>query len=126
MFLDKLKKYLSLWVPVIFWCSVIFFFSSIPNLKIEALGFWDIIFRKIAHILEFGILTVLFVRAFSQTLKNNINFWSGFSSFVYATTDEFHQLFVPGRGPSPVDVFIDTIGIFLALLILKYVRKKKN
>jgi len=124
LFLNKLKKFLSLWIPVILWCGIIFFFSSIPDLKIKELGFWDFILRKIAHITEFGILTVLFFRAFSGSIKNNISFWSGFSSFVYAITDEFHQLYVPGRGPSPVDVLIDTFGIFFALLILKYARKE--
>ena len=126
MFLKNLKKFFSLWIPVIFWCGIIFFFSSIPDLKIIELGLLDLILRKIAHITEFGILAILFFRAFSETIKNNVSFWSGFSSFVYAITDEFHQLYVPGRGPSPVDVLIDTFGIFFALLILKYVRKKQN
>jgi VanZ family protein len=28
----------------------------------------------------------------------------------YAATDEFHQMFVPGRAGSPLDVAIDSIG----------------
>ena len=31
-------------------------------------------------------------------------------SFIYASTDEFHQMFVGGRGPRVSDVFLDTAG----------------
>lgn len=35
---------------------------------------------------------------------------------LYAATDEFHQLFVPGRGAWIVDVGIDGAGALLGLL----------
>ena len=37
---------------------------------------------------------------------------------IYAITDEFHQSFVPGRGPSVTDVCIDTAGVFAGILIV--------
>ena len=40
-------------------------------------------------------------------------------SLGYAASDEFHQLFVPGRGGSIRDVAIDAIGIFGFYLVLK-------
>ena len=36
---------------------------------------------------------------------------------AYAASDEFHQCFSDGRGPSPVDVMIDTVGAAIALLL---------
>ena len=36
---------------------------------------------------------------------------------LYAATDEFHQLFVPGRAGLPTDVLIDATGAALGLLI---------
>ena len=36
---------------------------------------------------------------------------------IYAVLDELHQLFVPGRFSSSIDVFIDFVGIALAFLI---------
>lgn len=36
-------------------------------------------------------------------------------SFLYAVSDEYHQSFVPGRGPAFRDVLIDTIGASFAL-----------
>ena len=37
-------------------------------------------------------------------------------AILYAASDEFHQSFVPGRGPSVIDVGIDAIGAGLGLM----------
>lgn len=55
-------------------------------------------------------------------------------SCIYASSDEIHQLFVPGRAGQVRDVLIDTsgavAGILLAILIrkiwLKAVRKNRD
>jgi VanZ family protein len=49
---------------------------------------------------------------------------------LYAVADELHQLFVPGRAASPVDVLIDTggalLGILLFALLRFLIRKKRS
>lgn len=51
-------------------------------------------------------------------------------SFLYACTDEIHQIFVPGRSAQFRDVLIDTLGASLgtliAYLILKLITKIKE
>ena len=52
-------------------------------------------------------------------------------SACYAATDEFHQLFVPGRSGEVRDVLVDTAGavigiLFLSLLRFIIIRKKKK
>ena len=49
-------------------------------------------------------------------------------ALVYAVSDEFHQLFVPGRACSFSDFLVDSAGIFLATLIysLKFLNPKKE
>ena len=42
---------------------------------------------------------------------------------VYAATDEFHQLFVPGRSGQLSDVILDSAGALAGLLLLAIVRK---
>ncbi|MCS7231410.1 MAG: VanZ family protein [Elusimicrobiota bacterium] len=114
-----MKKILS-WVYVVVWCSVIFFFSSIPDLKIKELGFLDLILRKIAHILEYAILGILFKNAFfvSFNIKEfNSDFFSFILSFIYAVSDEIHQKFVPGRHFALSDIGIDGIGIILGIIL---------
>ncbi|MGL4945175.1 MAG: VanZ family protein [Fusobacteriaceae bacterium] len=44
---------------------------------------------------------------------------------LYAMSDEFHQSFVPGRGPSVFDVMIDGCGGTLGILISKTYLKLK-
>ena len=48
--------------------------------------------------------------------------------FLYACTDEFHQLFIEGRSGRFRDVLIDTAGGFLCyiIILIKNKRKKKN
>lgn len=55
-----------------------------------------------------------FIELFFETNKSSKKsaILSGIFSVFYAVSDEFHQVFVFGRGPSPVDVMIDSIGIF--------------
>lgn len=49
---------------------------------------------------------------------------------LYATSDEIHQAFTPGRGPLFTDVLIDTmgvaLGILLILLTMKIIFKSKQ
>ena len=110
------------WIFVFLWASLIFYLSSIPGLT-TGLGIYDLILRKFAHIFEYFFLTYLLYRAWKSTKKflsfSFFLFYGAFLSFLYAISDEIHQSFVPGRGPSIIDVFIDSIGIILCLIILK-------
>ncbi len=110
---------IALWLLVFFWCAVIYYLSSIPSLKSELPNRLDFIFRKIAHITEYGILTFLFFRAAAQnfSFRKSIAYAAVFS-ITYAITDEYHQFFVFGRSGSLIDVFIDSLGIFLAVFLI--------
>jgi len=98
------------WLPVLLWAGVIFFLSSIPNLEsgLEQ----DFTLRKVAHILEYAILTFLLFRAFSFK-SNKLIILSVIIAFLYALSDEYHQSFVFGREGTLRDVAIDSIGILI-------------
>jgi len=123
--MKKILLFLKLWLPVGFWCGAIFYLSSLPHLA-TPWGTWDIIFRKIAHITEYGILAFLIWRAIFHSIKVNLSktyAWSGALSLLYAISDEIHQSFVPTRHGSIYDILIDGLGIGLVLYFL-IVRKK--
>lgn len=108
---------LSLWLPVLAWAGLIFYFSSLPDLRITE-AWWDILARKAAHLFVFGVLARLLARAFVGSTYwpwKKIFAWSLVGSFLYACSDETHQIFVTGRAGSAIDVFIDTLGAWLAL-----------
>jgi VanZ family protein len=94
----------SLWVPVVAWAALIFALSSVPDLG-TGLGGWDLVLRKLAHVVEFVILGALLARA---TDRPRLALVLG---TLYAVSDEVHQTFVPGRVGSPVDVAIDAVGV---------------
>lgn len=72
--------------------------------------------RKLMHITEYFILTILVIRAL---LANNVTGKKLFAlsfiiPYLYSCTDEFHQTFV-GRTGQFTDTLIDSIGIIIAL-----------
>jgi len=84
--------------------------------------------RKCAHMSEYMIFTLSVVLALSVwKVKNKWLYIIAFAiSVIFASTDEFHQLFVPGRSGRVVDVLIDSIGATIGLLIVWGVRKNIN
>jgi VanZ family protein len=123
---------------LITWMAIIFLFSHQPadlsnennefvvqlfnllglDLNSAFGAFTDFIIRKAAHFTEYFILYVLFF----NVIKDRHGYtkalvYSLMGVFLYACTDEFHQLFVPGRSGKFVDVIIDTTGGLVALTV---------
>jgi VanZ family protein len=133
------------WSVVLLWMMLIFFLSAQSALESNQLSLgitgmilrlierltvkvgtnanwineFNNIVRKSAHALVFFVLAMMVLNAF---LKTGVK---GFKAFVYslifttlyACTDEIHQLFVPGRACMLSDVFIDSIGGCLGLIV---------
>ena len=77
--------------------------------------------RKCAHMSEYAILTLLGFVTFSF-LHGRRRFLIPITmTFLYACTDEIHQLFVPGRAGRFTDVLIDTTGGIIMLLFIALV-----
>lgn len=83
--------------------------------------------RKIAHFSEYalgGVLFLLLFNTYKWTDRRKILTSIGLGIW-YASTDEIHQLLVPGRNGSVVDVYIDSLGfstgVFITLLIIKII-----
>ncbi len=88
---------------------VIFWLSDQPDLN-SGLGMWDTVLRKIAHMLEYGLLWWLWWRAlgYGNPLPAIV------IALAYAASDEYHQTLVEGRSGSPLDWAIDAAGVGLA------------
>ncbi|BCS82192.1 VanZ family protein [Anaerocellum diazotrophicum] len=82
---------------------------------------FELLIRKLAHVTEYLILSMLFYKAFFECNKNSKKSFilTIIFSVVYAISDEVHQIFVSGRGPSAIDVMIDMVGTIGYFLIVK-------
>lgn len=83
--------------------------------------------RKSAHFTIYfilGIALVSFLREFSIPIQKLL-LLSIFLAFLYACSDEVHQLFIPGRTGRAFDVFIDTLGASFGVFLYYLLFRKK-
>lgn len=88
--------------------------------------------RKSAHFLIYmtlGILLISFILEFPLSTKKQI-LLAVFLAFLYACSDEIHQVFVPGRSGQVSDVLLDTlgasVGVFLYMVIFRMIKHSQN
>lgn len=85
-----------------------------------------VIVRKAAHLFEFFLLASLIFSFIKRLTKKSRPLFAALITTVYAGFDELHQVFVPGRGPMLSDVAIDSLGAFIAVVVLHYFFKKNS
>lgn len=119
--MQKIKKLAKYWLPPVLWALIIFTFSSFPTIETSDFFLWDFLIKKSAHLIEYGILAILIYRAMIETEIDNKKaiIYSIIIAGLYGASDEFHQSFIPGRGPAVRDVIIDTIGATIGINIWK-------
>ncbi len=107
--------------------ALIFWLSSRPSP--EELKWWPIIAKlKLVHIIEYGILYLLFHWALTMTTGySNLEVFALALSLIilYGLTDEFHQIFVVGRTARLIDVAADGVGGVLVNLGLTLRNKRR-
>lgn len=97
--------------------SFITYIFNINNTELVSL-----IVRKMAHFLEYFILGILMLNVIVN--YNKKIYLAYIFSILYACLDEIHQLFVSGRSGQIMDVFIDSMGIIIGILLVKFVKKR--
>ena len=126
----KLTHFLHAWIPPLVLMSIIFTLSTRQNLSVSTEHAVNFSVFKTLHVLEYGLLTLLFFRALYMTAKlayEKIIALSMLCSLLYGISDEIHQTYVPTRSGQPRDVLIDAVGIFImAYLIYRHRRFIKN
>lgn len=143
------------WVAVGMWMGIIFFLSHqvgsessdlsngitttiihaiqrlFPFIPIEEAFFHHLI-RKSAHFMAYFVLGMLVMHALG--VFKRVKIMLGFMiCVIYATTDEVHQLFIPGRSGEVRDVIIDSfgaaagIGVYiLGMFVFRRVMERKR
>ncbi|MFO7807382.1 MAG: VanZ family protein [Candidatus Moraniibacteriota bacterium] len=117
-----LKVLFLYYLPLLAWMGVIFYLSSVPGLKTGAIIPVEIIFRKLAHLFEYALLSFLFWRVFHNVWGVGVfkaSIFSFTATVLYAFTDEFHQYFVENRAGRLQDVALDSLGGLLGVILSK-------
>ncbi len=83
---------------------------------------YDYPIRKLAHFLEYFILGLLIFLTLKTYKINNIYIMI-LICFIYACTDEFHQLFIIGRSGNFKDILLDSTGSICSILFFNKKRK---
>jgi VanZ family protein len=118
------RRFASTWLPPLAWMLLIYALSSqhggghLPAAEVAL--------RKLAHVAEYLVLTLLLVRALRRSGVAAAVPLACAAALVYAATDEWHQSFVPARTATPRDVAIDGIGIALAALAVTRTRLRER
>ncbi len=144
--MKKLCKLIIPFLPALIWMLVIFLFSATPAVqstqestgvagmivdmagwfipidpgrKLYWIAFLEPYLRKAAHMTEFAVLFLLWVRALNRAAADRIRpvCIAAVICILYAASDEFHQLFVPGRSGMISDVCIDSVGVLAAAFL---------
>ena len=107
-------------IPFLLWLN-----PTMPYQTLEAI---HLAIRKLGHLTEYAILAALLWRAlrgsfaaFTRRLIGGITF---LIAAAFAASDEFHQSFVPTRTASVHDVFIDCVGVAIAILLCAVLSRK--
>jgi VanZ family protein len=99
------------WFLAAGWALTISLLSSIPGPKMPKV---DVLrYDKVVHALVYAVLGALLFVAIRQTwtlTKARVIAIAAIGALLYGLTDEFHQLFVPGRSAELYDALADGIG----------------
>jgi len=114
---------LKRWSPALLMMMFIFGFSSISSREMPEFGALDLSVKKLGHMLGYGLLAL----AYRHGLGGKRDWLAWIMAVIYAASDELHQSFVPGRGPSVWDVLLfDNLGALAGLWAGSRLRKRNQ
>ena len=110
----------------------------------ETVDIMHTLLRKCAHITEYAILGATVVFAFYPEISEFVSSKADQEeakellesplfiiipltlSALYSVSDEIHQLFVSGRSGEVLDVFIDSCGALIGIMIMNAIYRRKE
>jgi VanZ family protein len=108
--------FLRLWGPALLQMAAIFVASSLPNLKRLPGDVSD----HTGHFVGYAMLGALVLRACAGARWDGVTARTSFRAWaicaIYGATDEFHQMFTPGRTPAVDDWVADAVGVAAAIV----------
>lgn len=115
---NRTKIFVFYWLPVIFYCLVIYIQSSHPVTEsLPPFPHAD----KLVHTAGYALLGFLFYRAYLATGMSRrariLLIVSALSASAYGVSDEIHQYFVPSRTAEFADIVADSVGSVMGAMV---------
>lgn len=132
------------WLAVVIWATAIFLLSHesadsssersgllvsmLLNLGVgDSLDISETIIRKTAHLMMYAVLGMLLFIALKASIETRRAVAGAIAlATIYATTDEIHQLFIPGRSGEVRDVLVDGLGACIGVSLVYLITKKRR
>jgi VanZ family protein len=108
------------WLPALSWAGFIFFLSAQPSEVFPKISLIEVLSVG-AHLVSYAVLMALLVMALRRSTglpAAHARLLAFVFVALYALSDEYHQSFVPGRTPTPLDWLVDLVGAALAWRVL--------
>ncbi|WP_227394444.1 VanZ family protein [Jeotgalibacillus aurantiacus] len=129
-----MKKWLKIIVTALpfLYMILIWILSGLPHNAVVELpnGTVDRFLKESLHLIEFGILHLLFIAALlvHGRLTTATHALAAVFAAFYGFIDEIHQAFVPYRSATAIDAVKDLIGVLLVYMIVQrfYFSKRSN
>jgi VanZ family protein len=143
-------RWIAFWWPSLAWAAVMFWFSTadfsaantgrvilpvlhwiLPAASAGALAEMHFLIRKCGHVTEYFVLGWLLLRGFRAGRREVRLRWAIAAIVLcagYATLDEWHQSFVPGRGGLELsDILLDTAsGAACQVIAALFARRQRS
>jgi VanZ family protein len=122
--MSKVMRIVPRWFPALVVMAVIFYFSSQPSAELPNFGLIDYLVKKSGHVTVYAVLALSLW--FALEWRFDWRWLAWLIAILYAATDEFHQIFTPGRHPSVWDVVIfDNVGALISLWVASWWKNKR-
>lgn len=109
-------------LPAFITAGVIFYFSSLEKveLPLDQISFNDLLFHSMAYFF-FGITLLIAAYAWHMDFNYPMRTYVILSAIgiLYGLSDEIHQYFVPYRSCTMSDLFADSVGVILSMVVVK-------
>lgn len=124
---EKIIKY---YFPAALWAGIIFYLSSISDLKVGAESLYGEVFlRKLGHVFEYIVLVFLVWRVFYHGHRAGVGkafLCSLLFVAFFAAGDEWHQTFVDDRAGRVIDASVDFLAAAAFLGFLNFFKTDRK
>jgi len=113
------------WFVVVVIAVVIFYLSSLTFEGVNT-GSGGSLLAKIYHVCAFFFLAAFLLISLVKGKHKRFSLLAVLLAVLYGVSDEIHQLFVPGRYGSVLDIGYDSVGIVFAFMVYTIVLLKRE